>query len=99
MDSLHLPSVIVINPPPAPPNAQQQQQPQLLSQQQIQQQPQPNLDLMAYTPIAKLKKFTSKEDNAQVWLNNVEKAIAANGWNDVKAMQAIPYFLQDTANS
>ncbi|KAG9284540.1 hypothetical protein G9A89_014144 [Geosiphon pyriformis] len=66
----YLPPVIVINSPPALPNAQQQQQPQLLSQQQIQQQSQPNLDPMAYTPIAKLEKFTGKEDNAQVWLNN-----------------------------
>ncbi|KAG9299256.1 hypothetical protein G9A89_013904 [Geosiphon pyriformis] len=30
---------------------------------------------MAYTPIAKLKKFTGEEDDAQVWLNDVEKAI------------------------
>ncbi|KAG9295856.1 hypothetical protein G9A89_006595 [Geosiphon pyriformis] len=30
---------------------------------------------MAYAPIAKLEKFTSEKDNAQVWLNNVEKAI------------------------
>ncbi|KAG9295560.1 hypothetical protein G9A89_003863 [Geosiphon pyriformis] len=75
----HLPPVIVINPPLAPPNAQEQQQPQPLLQQQIQQQPQPNLDPMAYAPIAKLEKFTSEENNAQVWLNNVEKAIATNG--------------------
>ncbi|KAG9286734.1 hypothetical protein G9A89_012284 [Geosiphon pyriformis] len=47
---------------------------------------------MAYTPIAKLEKFTGKEDNTQ-------KAIAANGWNDTRAMQAIPYFLQNTVNS
>ncbi|KAG9297630.1 hypothetical protein G9A89_011145 [Geosiphon pyriformis] len=88
----------MINLPLAPPNAQQQQQPQPLSQQQIQQQPQPNLDPMVYTPIAKLEKFTSKEDNAQVWLNDIEKAIAANGWNDIRAIQVIPYFLQNTAN-
>ncbi|KAG9292069.1 hypothetical protein G9A89_017969 [Geosiphon pyriformis] len=54
---------------------------------------------MAYVPIAKLEKFTCKEDNAQVWLNNVEKAIAANGWNNARAMQIILYFLQNTANS
>ncbi|KAG9303510.1 hypothetical protein G9A89_018406 [Geosiphon pyriformis] len=54
---------------------------------------------MAYAPIAKLKKFTSEEDNAQVWLNNMKKAIVANRWNDTRTMQAIPYFLQDTANS
>ncbi|KAG9304295.1 hypothetical protein G9A89_019857 [Geosiphon pyriformis] len=54
---------------------------------------------MVYAPIAKLDNFTGKEDDAQVWLNNVEKAIAANGWNNVRAMQAILYFLKDTANS
>ncbi|KAG9297981.1 hypothetical protein G9A89_018809 [Geosiphon pyriformis] len=41
---------------------------------------------MTYVPIAKLERFTSKENNAQVWLNNVEKAIAANKWNDVRAI-------------
>ncbi|KAG9307308.1 hypothetical protein G9A89_017136 [Geosiphon pyriformis] len=54
---------------------------------------------MVYTLIAKLEKFTSEDDDVQVWLNNMEKAIVANGWNDTKAMQAIPYFLQDTTNS
>ncbi|KAG9290255.1 hypothetical protein G9A89_022231 [Geosiphon pyriformis] len=54
---------------------------------------------MAYTPIAKLDNFTGKEDDAQVWLNNIEKTITANGWNDTQAMQAIPYFLKDTTNS
>ncbi|KAG9286377.1 hypothetical protein G9A89_014543 [Geosiphon pyriformis] len=41
---------------------QQPQQPLQQSQQQLQQ---PNLDLMIYTPIAKLEKFTDKEGNAQ----------------------------------
>ncbi|KAG9299111.1 hypothetical protein G9A89_020424 [Geosiphon pyriformis] len=50
----------------------------ILLQQQQQQQQQPNLDPMAYAPIAKLEKFMGKEDNAQVWLNNVEKAITTN---------------------
>ncbi|KAG9291761.1 hypothetical protein G9A89_012046 [Geosiphon pyriformis] len=54
---------------------------------------------MTYAPITKLDNFTGKEDDAQIWLNDVEKAIAANGWNDARAMQAIPYFLKDTANS
>ncbi|KAG9286354.1 hypothetical protein G9A89_014520 [Geosiphon pyriformis] len=53
---------------------------------------------MTYTPIAKLKKFTDKKNNIQVWLNNIEKAITANGWNDTRAIQAIPYFFQDTVN-
>ncbi|KAG9298412.1 hypothetical protein G9A89_000411 [Geosiphon pyriformis] len=62
------------------------QQPfQLLPQQSVQQQPlqqppqQPNLDPMAYAPIAKLNNFTGKEDNVQVWLNDIEKAITVNG--------------------
>ncbi|KAG9288992.1 hypothetical protein G9A89_015541 [Geosiphon pyriformis] len=54
---------------------------------------------MAYTPITKLDNFTGKEDDAQIWLNNVKKAITANGWNNARAMQAIPYFLKNTANS
>ncbi|KAG9297998.1 hypothetical protein G9A89_018826 [Geosiphon pyriformis] len=53
---------------------------------------------MAYAPIAKIKKFTSEEDDAQVWLNNMEKAITANGWNNDRALQVILYFLQDTAD-
>ncbi|KAG9297108.1 hypothetical protein G9A89_019389 [Geosiphon pyriformis] len=54
---------------------------------------------MAYAPIVKLDKFTSEEDDAQVWLNDVAKAITANNWDDARAMQAILYFLQDTANT
>ncbi|KAG9305482.1 hypothetical protein G9A89_006452 [Geosiphon pyriformis] len=53
---------------------------------------------MAYAPITKIEKFTGKEDDIQVWLNDVEKAITANGWNNARAFQAIPYFLQDTAD-
>ncbi|KAG9290720.1 hypothetical protein G9A89_011683 [Geosiphon pyriformis] len=93
--------IIVINPPPVEPIGQPLQQSHQQIQQllvPLQQLPQHNLDPMVYALIAKLEKFTSKEDNAQVWLNNVEKAIAVNGWNDARAMQAIPYFLQNTAN-
>ncbi|KAG9286102.1 hypothetical protein G9A89_022779 [Geosiphon pyriformis] len=54
------------------------------NQQPLQQPPQPpNLDPMAYAPIAKLDNFTSEENNAQ---------------NNARAMQAIPYFLKDTAD-
>ncbi|KAG9288999.1 hypothetical protein G9A89_015548 [Geosiphon pyriformis] len=60
---------------------------------------QPQQQPMAYTPIAKIEKFTGKKNDAQVLLNDVEKAIVTNGWNDTRAMQAIPYFLQNTANS
>ncbi|KAG9291300.1 hypothetical protein G9A89_021802 [Geosiphon pyriformis] len=51
---------------------------------------------MAYAPIVKIEKFTSEKDDAQMWLNNIKKAIAANEWNDARAMQAISYFFQDT---
>ncbi|KAG9294230.1 hypothetical protein G9A89_021589 [Geosiphon pyriformis] len=44
---------------------------------------------MAYAPIIKLEKFTSEKDNTQIWLND----------NNMKALQAISYFLQDTTNS
>ncbi|KAG9300772.1 hypothetical protein G9A89_023570 [Geosiphon pyriformis] len=54
---------------------------------------------MAYAPIAKLDNFTSKKDDTQVWLNDVEKTITANEWNNAQTMQAIPYFFKDTTNS
>ncbi|KAG9286959.1 hypothetical protein G9A89_001197 [Geosiphon pyriformis] len=44
---------------------------------------------MVYAPIAKLEKFTGKEDDTQIWLYNVEKAIIANGWNDQPLQQPI----------
>ncbi|KAG9301086.1 hypothetical protein G9A89_012469 [Geosiphon pyriformis] len=53
---------------------------------------------MAYAPITKLDNFTGEEDDTQIWLNDVEKAITANGWNNAQAMQAILYFLKNTAN-
>ncbi|KAG9285171.1 hypothetical protein G9A89_004386 [Geosiphon pyriformis] len=87
----NLPLVIVINQPPINPIAKPIQQPLQLSFQQLPSQP-PNLDPITYIPIAKLDNFT-------VWLNDIEKAITANRWNDAQAMQAIFYFLKDTANS
>ncbi|KAG9301423.1 hypothetical protein G9A89_018095 [Geosiphon pyriformis] len=97
--------IIVINQPPVEPIGQpiqipnqQTQQPPPVPPQQQQQLPPQQQQQMAYAPIVKLDKFTSKEDNAQVWLNDVEKAITANRWNDTRAMQAIPYFLKDTAD-
>ncbi|KAG9301484.1 hypothetical protein G9A89_008336 [Geosiphon pyriformis] len=81
----NLPPEIVINQQPIDPIAEQLQQlpipPQPLPLQPPQQ---PNVDPMAYAPIAKLEKFTGKENNAQ---------------NNARALQAIPYFLQDTTNS
>ncbi|KAG9298978.1 hypothetical protein G9A89_020291 [Geosiphon pyriformis] len=101
----NLPLVNIIDQSPINPIAEPIQQPlQLPSQQPEQQQllqqpPQPpNLDPMTYAPIAKLDNFTGEEDDAQVWLNDVEKAIAANGWNNAQAIQAIPYFFKDTAD-
>ncbi|KAG9284020.1 hypothetical protein G9A89_022794 [Geosiphon pyriformis] len=54
---------------------------------------------MVYAPIAKLDNFTSKEDDTQIWLNDIKKAIVANRWNNSRTLQAILYFLKDTANS
>ncbi|KAG9305320.1 hypothetical protein G9A89_007815 [Geosiphon pyriformis] len=63
------------------------------------QQPIQPVQQMVYALITKIEKFTGEEDDAQVWLNNVKKAIAANRWNDAHVLQAISYFLQDTADS
>ncbi|KAG9303083.1 hypothetical protein G9A89_005041 [Geosiphon pyriformis] len=87
----YLPPVIVINQPPVEPIGQpiqpqnQQQLPPVLLQQQ-QQLPSPQQQQMAYALIAKLDKFNGKEDDVQVWLNDVAKAIIANNWNDARAI-------------
>ncbi|KAG9299458.1 hypothetical protein G9A89_009411 [Geosiphon pyriformis] len=86
-------SVIVINQPPIKLISEPIQSPQVPPQQPIQ-----PVQQMAYAAITKIEKFTGEEDDAQVWLNDIEKAIVANRWNDACALQAIPYFLQDTAN-
>ncbi|KAG9287479.1 hypothetical protein G9A89_023851 [Geosiphon pyriformis] len=85
----NLSPVIIIDQPLINPIAEPIQQPLQLPPQQpgqqqlLQQPPQPpNLDPMAYAPIAKLDNFMGEENNTQIWLNDVEKAIAANGWND-----------------
>ncbi|KAG9305845.1 hypothetical protein G9A89_006256 [Geosiphon pyriformis] len=54
--------------------------------------------IMAYQDIAKLEKFSGKEDNAYSWITDAEKAITANGWNDDHTIQALPFFLTGTAN-
>ncbi|KAG9290554.1 hypothetical protein G9A89_020924 [Geosiphon pyriformis] len=54
---------------------------------------------MAYAPITKLDKFNGKKDDTQVWLNDIAKAITVNNWNDARAIQVIPYFLQDTTDA
>ncbi|KAG9286278.1 hypothetical protein G9A89_014264 [Geosiphon pyriformis] len=89
----NLPPVIVINQLPINPIAKPIQQslqlpPQQPRPQQLLQQPPqpPNLDPMVYAPIAKLDNFMGEENNAQVWLNDIEKAIAVNRWNDARAI-------------
>ncbi|KAG9289223.1 hypothetical protein G9A89_022533 [Geosiphon pyriformis] len=73
----NLPPVIVIDQPQIEMIIELiQQQPFQQLQQQLQQ---PNLDPIAYAPIAKLEKFTGEEDDTQIWLHNVEKTIIANG--------------------
>ncbi|KAG9299558.1 hypothetical protein G9A89_020729 [Geosiphon pyriformis] len=102
----YLSPVIVINQPPVesigqsiqPQNQQNQQLPPVPSQQQQQLSP-PQQQQMAYTPITKLDKFNSEEDDIQVWLNDIAKAITANNWNDARAMQVIFYFFQDTTDT
>ncbi|KAG9293007.1 hypothetical protein G9A89_016369 [Geosiphon pyriformis] len=54
---------------------------------------------MAYAPIAKLENFTGKKDNTQAWINDVSKAIIANNWDNARDLQAISYFLKETADS
>ncbi|KAG9302976.1 hypothetical protein G9A89_022636 [Geosiphon pyriformis] len=80
----NLPPVIVIDQLPINPVVKSIQQPLQLPPQQLLQQPlQPsNLDPMDYAPIAKLDNFTGEKDDAQIWLNDVEKTITANRWND-----------------
>ncbi|KAG9297328.1 hypothetical protein G9A89_003990 [Geosiphon pyriformis] len=48
--------------------------------------------------IAKIPKFTGKDNNTslQEWLDKVQKAGDANGWNIAKILKAILYFLQGT---
>ncbi|KAG9305662.1 hypothetical protein G9A89_022584 [Geosiphon pyriformis] len=89
--------IIIINSLPVA--LQQQPLPQSQIQLSLQPPQQINMDPMTYTPIAKLEKFTEEEDNTQIWLNNIEKTIITNGWNNARALQAILYFLQDTTNS
>ncbi|KAG9302022.1 hypothetical protein G9A89_021066 [Geosiphon pyriformis] len=58
-----------------------------------------NEEKMATAYIAKIPEFTGKDNNTslQEWLNKVQKAEDANGWNAARMLKAIPYFLQGTA--
>ncbi|KAG9287869.1 hypothetical protein G9A89_017464 [Geosiphon pyriformis] len=81
-DLQNLPLVIIINPPPVAPQQQPLSQPQI--QLPLPPPQQPNIDPIVYVPIAKLEKFTREEDDTQIWLNDIEKAITANRWNDTR---------------
>ncbi|KAG9307769.1 hypothetical protein G9A89_023334 [Geosiphon pyriformis] len=59
-----------------------------------------NKEEMVSTYIAKIPEFT-EEDNktsSQKWLDKVSKAEDANGWNAVRMLKAISYFLQGMAD-
>ncbi|KAG9298974.1 hypothetical protein G9A89_020287 [Geosiphon pyriformis] len=81
----NLPPKIIINQQPIELIAELIQQPQQPLQQPPQQQQQV-IAPMAYAPIAKLEKFTGEKNNAQVWLNNIIKAITANNWDNARAL-------------
>ncbi|KAG9296291.1 hypothetical protein G9A89_014883 [Geosiphon pyriformis] len=54
--------------------------------------------IMAYQDITKLEKFSGEEDNTYSWIADAEKTITTNGWNDDRTVQALPFFLTETAN-
>ncbi|KAG9284817.1 hypothetical protein G9A89_003740 [Geosiphon pyriformis] len=58
-----------------------------------------NKEEMTTVYIAKITKFTSKDNNtsSQEWLDKVQKAGDTNSWNAARMLKAIPYFLQRTA--
>ncbi|KAG9291016.1 hypothetical protein G9A89_012888 [Geosiphon pyriformis] len=54
---------------------------------------------MAYQDIAKLEKFSGKEDNTYSWITDAEKAITANSWDNDHTIQTLSFFLTRTTNS
>ncbi|KAG9285812.1 hypothetical protein G9A89_013237 [Geosiphon pyriformis] len=58
-----------------------------------------NEEKIATAYIAKIPEFTGENNDTspQKWLNKVQKAQDANGWNAARMLKAIPYFLQKTA--
>ncbi|KAG9287613.1 hypothetical protein G9A89_019674 [Geosiphon pyriformis] len=54
---------------------------------------------MASPYIAKIPEFTGEDSKTsyQEWLDKVSKAGDANGWNAIRMLKAIPYFLQRMA--
>ncbi|KAG9293958.1 hypothetical protein G9A89_019296 [Geosiphon pyriformis] len=57
-----------------------------------------NEEEMTTAYIAKIPEFTGKDNDTslQEWLDKVQKAEDANGWNAARMLKAIPYFLQGT---
>ncbi|KAG9291634.1 hypothetical protein G9A89_022053 [Geosiphon pyriformis] len=57
-----------------------------------------NKEKMATAYIAKISEFTGEDNNTspQEWLDKVQKAGNVNGWNVVRMLKAILYFLQRT---
>ncbi|KAG9289680.1 hypothetical protein G9A89_014415 [Geosiphon pyriformis] len=57
-----------------------------------------NKEEMAIAYIAKIPEFIDKDNNtsSQEWLDKVQKAGDANGWNTARMLKTIPYFLQGT---
>ncbi|KAG9300774.1 hypothetical protein G9A89_023572 [Geosiphon pyriformis] len=51
------------------------------------------------TYIVKIPEFNGEdiETSPQEWLDQVTKAGDANGWNAVRMLRTIPYFLKETA--
>ncbi|KAG9307035.1 hypothetical protein G9A89_003086 [Geosiphon pyriformis] len=58
-----------------------------------------NKEEMTTAYIAKIPEFTGEDNDTspQEWLDKVQKAGDANGWNAAKMLKAILYFLQGTA--
>ena len=50
--------------------------------------------------IAKIRSFSGDEEDEdpQQWIEDLEKAINANGWNQKRALSIIPFYLKGTAN-
>ncbi|KAG9304066.1 hypothetical protein G9A89_005976 [Geosiphon pyriformis] len=56
---------------------------------------------MTTSYIARLTDFSGEEEEMDMhtWLREAQKAIQANNWNNQRAIQTLPFFLKDTANS
>ncbi|KAG9292603.1 hypothetical protein G9A89_006975 [Geosiphon pyriformis] len=54
----------------------------------------PNTEQQQQPQLLPQQQIQHKEDDAQVWLNDVEKAITANRWNNDRALQSLAIKLQ-----